>query len=120
VVYLNLSETFTFLDILSELNNVQPSDSITRQLMTTNKTLDTILGLEIGELRNDEEKFIPVTSTPKNGVEIINDKDNRARRSPSFWEDSVYKYPIRNRDERHRETNRWQNTTHRNSNKNYR
>ncbi|XP_029345669.1 uncharacterized protein LOC100572770 isoform X1 [Acyrthosiphon pisum] len=119
-VYLNLSETFTFLDILSESNNVQLSDPITSQLITTNKTLDVIPKMESGELRNDEEITIPVTSTPKNCVEIKNDKDNRARRSPSFWEDSVHNYPIRHRDDRHRETNRWQNKTYHNYDRKYR
>ncbi|XP_060872442.1 uncharacterized protein MAL13P1.304-like [Metopolophium dirhodum] len=120
-VYLNLSETFTYLDILSESNNVQLSDPITSQLITTNKTLDVIPERESGKLlRNDEEIIIPVTSTSINCVEIKNDKNNRARRSPSFWEDSVHNYPIRHRDNRHKETNRWQNKTHHNYDRKYR
>ncbi|CAI6360481.1 unnamed protein product [Macrosiphum euphorbiae] len=119
-VHLNLSETFTFLDILSESNNVQLSDPITSQLITTNKMLDVIPEMESSKLRNDEEIIIPVTSTPKNCVEIKNDKDNRARRSPSFWEDSVHNYPIRHRNDRHRETNRWQNKAHHNYDRKYR
>jgi len=120
MVYLNLSEKFDFLEILSELNNVQLFDPITSQLMTTNKTFDTNLEMESGELRDDEEIFISVNHTPKTGFEIKNDKDNRARRSPSFWEDSVHNYPIRHRDDRHRETNRWQNITNHNYERNYR
>jgi len=121
VVYLNLSETFTFLDILSDSNNVQLSDPINSQLIATNKTLHIIPEMESGELRDDEEIIIPVTSTPKNCVEIKNDKDNRTRRSPSFWDDSLHNYPIRHRgDERNRETNRWQNKTHRNYDRKYR
>ncbi|XP_022177524.1 uncharacterized protein LOC111038643 isoform X2 [Myzus persicae] len=120
MVYLNLSGTFTFLDIPSELNNVQLSDPITSQLITTNKTLDSTLEMESGELRDDEEILIPVTSTPKSSFEMKNEKDNRARRSPSFWEDSVLNYSIRHRDDRYRETNRWPNKTHRNYDRKYR
>lgn len=120
-MYLNLSETFTFLDLISESNNVQLSSPNTSQFITTNKTLDVISEMESGELRDDEEITIPVTSsTPKNCVEIKNDKDNRARRSPSFWDDSVHNYPMRHRDDRHRETNRRQNKTHRNYDRKYR
>ncbi|XP_026818114.1 uncharacterized protein LOC113557035 [Rhopalosiphum maidis] len=112
MVYLNVSETFTFLDIPSELNNVQPSDPIASPLITTNKMLDITPKMQSGELENDEDLLMPVTSTPKDDVEIKNEKDDRTRRSPSFWDDSVHNYPIKHRDDRHRDSNRWQNKTH--------
>jgi len=111
MVYLNVSETFTFLDIPSELNNVQPSEPIVSPLIT-NKMLDITPKMQSGELENDEELLMPVTSTPKDDVEIKNEKDDRTRRSPSFWDDSVHNYPIKHRDDRHRDSNRWQNKTH--------
>ncbi|KAE9535994.1 hypothetical protein AGLY_007895 [Aphis glycines] len=111
MVYLNVSEIFTFLDIPSELNNVQPSDSIASPLITTNKILDITPKTESGELE-DEELLMPVTSTPKDDVVIKNEKDDKNRRSPSFWDDSVHNYPIKHRDDRHRDSNRWQNKTY--------
>lgn len=111
MVYLNVSEIFTFLDIPSELNNVQPSDPIASPLITTNKMLDITPKMESGELE-DEKLLMPVTSTPKDDVDIRNEKDDRTRRSPSFWNDSVHNYPIKHRDDRHRDSNRWQNKTY--------
>jgi len=106
MVYLHLSEKFILLDLLSELDSTQLSDPITSPLITVNKKLGDISEIESGELTNDEEVLIPVTSTPKDGgVKIKNDKNNRARRSPSIWEDSFHNYPIRPRDNRYRETN---------------
>lgn len=115
MVYLHLSEKFIFLDILSELDSTQLSDQITSPspLITINKKLGEISEIESGELTYDEEILIPVTSTPKDGFKIKNDKNNRARRSPSIWEDSFHNYPIRHRDNRHRETNYLQNNIHR-------
>ncbi|XP_026821872.1 uncharacterized protein LOC113560292 [Rhopalosiphum maidis] len=109
MVYLNLSEPFIFLDILSESNNIQLSNSITSPLITINKTLDDISEIESGELTNDEEILMPVPKTLKNDVKIRNDKDNTARRSPSIWEASFHNYPTRYRDNKHRVTNCLQN-----------
>lgn len=111
MVYLNVSEIFTFLDIPSELNNVQPSDPIASPLITTNRMLDITPKMESGELE-DQELLVPVTSTPKDYVDIKNEKNDRTRRSPSFWDDSVHNYPIKHRDDRHRDSNRWQNKTY--------
>ncbi|XP_050055641.1 metacaspase-2-like isoform X2 [Aphis gossypii] len=113
MVYLHLSEKFIFLDILSELDSTQLSDPITSTLITVNKKLGDISEIESGELTNDEEILIPITSTPKDGVKIKNDKNNRARRSPSIWEDSFHNYPIRHRNNRYRETSYLQNNIHR-------
>jgi len=113
MVYLHLSEKFIFLDILSELDSTQLSDPITSPLITVNKKLGDISEIESGELTNDEEILIPVTSTPKDSVKIKNDKNNRARRSPSIWEDSFHNYPIRHRNNRYRETSYLQNNIHR-------
>ncbi|XP_025205135.1 uncharacterized protein LOC112601640 [Melanaphis sacchari] len=118
LVYLNASETFTFLDIPSELNNTQLSDPIASPSLTTNKMLDITPKMECGELENDV--LIPVTSTPKDDIEIKNEKNDRTRRSPSFWDDSVYNYPIKHRDDRHRDINRRQNKTHHKYDKKYR
>lgn len=106
MVKLNVSEIFTLLDIASEL------DLIASPSKTTNKVLDVTPKLENCELENDEEILMPVTSTPKDIVEIKIEKDDRGRRSPSFWDDSVHNYPIKHRDDRYRDTNHWQNKIH--------
>ncbi|KAL5236401.1 hypothetical protein ACI65C_003811 [Semiaphis heraclei] len=111
LVYLNVSESFTFLDIPSELKNVQTSNPIASPSITTNKILDFTSKIESNELEN-AEIFIPVTSTPKDYVELKNVKDDRSRRSPSFWDDSVQNYPIKHRDDRYWETNRRKNKIH--------
>lgn len=112
MVSLNLSKTFIYLDIPSELNHVHPSNPITSPLITTKLTSYVTPELESGELWNDEEIHIPMPSIPKNDFEIKDEKDNRTRRSPSFWNDSVHSYPIKYRDNRHRELKRWQNKIH--------
>ncbi|XP_029346505.1 putative leucine-rich repeat-containing protein DDB_G0290503 isoform X2 [Acyrthosiphon pisum] len=106
MVKLNVSEIFTLLDIVSEL------DPIASPSITTNKMLDVTPKIESGELDNDEKILMPVTSTPKDNVETKIEKDDRGRRSPSFWDDSVHNYPIKHRDNRYREKNRWQNKIH--------
>jgi len=105
-VKLNVSEIFTLLNIASEL------DPIVSQSITTNKMLDVTPKIESCELENDEKIVMPVTSTPKENVGIKIEKDDRDRRSPSFWDDSVHNYPIKHRDDRYREKNRWQNKIH--------
>lgn len=112
MVYLHLSEKFIFLDILSELDSTQLTYPITSPLISVNEKLGDIAEIESGELTNDEETLIPVTSTPKDGTKIKNDKNNRARRSPSIWEDSFHNYPIRHKNNRHRETSYLQNNIH--------
>jgi len=111
MVCLNVSESFTFLDIPSELKNVQTSNPIVSPSITTNKILDVTPKIESSELEN-AEILRPVTSTPKDYVELKNVKDDRSRRSPSFWDDSVQNYPIKHREDRHWETNRRQNKIH--------
>ncbi|CAI6363275.1 unnamed protein product [Macrosiphum euphorbiae] len=106
MVKLNVSEIFTLLDIASEL------DLIASPSITTNKILDVTPKIESGELENDKKILMPVTSTPKDNVDIKIEKDDRSRRSPSFWDDSVHNYPIKHRDDRYREKNRRQNKIH--------
>lgn len=108
MVYLSLSEKFTFLDIPSELNSVQPLNSLSSSSITT-KALDVTPEIEPGELDSDSN-ILPVTSTPKDIVESkSSERKNRERRSPSFWEDSVHNYPVKYRNDRHRESSCWQN-----------
>ncbi|XP_022171206.1 uncharacterized protein LOC111034342 isoform X2 [Myzus persicae] len=104
MVYLNVSEAFTFLDIPSELKNVQTLNPIISPSITTNKILKVTPKIESCKLENDAKILMPVTSTPIDDVETKNEKDDRARRSPSFWDDSVHNYPIKHRENRH-----WQN-----------
>jgi len=119
MVYLNVSESFTFLDIPSELKNIQISNPTASPSLTTNKMLDVTPKIDSCELEN-AEIYIPVTSTPKDCVEINNVKDDRSRRSPSFWDDSVQNYPIKHREDRHRETSRRQNKIHHKYDQKYR
>lgn len=106
MVKLNVSEIFTLLDIASKF------DVIASPSKTINKILDVTPKIENSELENNEEILMPVTSTPKDNVEIKIEKDDRGRRSPSFWDDSVHNYPIKHRDDRYRDTNHWQNKIH--------
>lgn len=105
MVNLKLTEPFSLLDIPSELNNEQPSNSNCSSFIT-NKELDVTPEIEPGELGNDNS---PVTSTPKDAIVKNEEKKNRTRRSPSFWEDSVHNYPVKHRDDRYRESNSWRN-----------
>lgn len=112
MVYLKLSEAFVFLNLPSELEDVSQSNSVPSPLLTKKK-LDISL-LEPGELNSDCDIHKPITSTPKDVIEKKDDqKLNRGRRSPSFWEDSVHNYPVKYRDDRHRDSNRWSNKFHR-------
>lgn len=100
MVYLSLSEKFTFLDIPSELNS-EPFNLISSP--KTTKALDITPEIEPGELDRDSI-ILPVTSTPKDIVENkSSERQNRARRSPSLWEDSVHNYPVKHRNDRHRD-----------------
>lgn len=115
MVYLNLSETFTFLDISSEVHNVQPSNQNDSPLITSNRELDITPEIEPGELISNDEIFVPASSTPKDIEKKIEKRQNRARRSPSFWEDSVHNYPINKYRENHwhRESNHRRNKSYR-------
>lgn len=115
MVYLNLSETFTFLDIPSEVHNVQSFNQIASPLITTNRELDITPEIEAGELVGTDEIFVPASSTPKDIEKKMEDRQNRERRSPSFWKDSVHNYPINKYREnhRHRESNHWRNKSYR-------
>lgn len=112
MLHLTLSDTFTFLDIPSELNNVQLSNSITPPLITK-ELLDVTSKIEAGELGEiyDDDITMPATSTPKDVFEKkIDERQNRMRRSPSFWDDSVHNYPVKQRYDRHRDSsNCWRN-----------
>lgn len=112
MVYLKLSEAFIFLNIPSELQDVSQPNTVPLPLLT-DKKLEVSSELESGELRNDSDIPMPVTSTPKDIEKKDDLKQNRARRSPSFWEDSIHNYPTKYRDDRHRESNRWSNKFHR-------
>lgn len=106
MVYLNLSEAFTFLDIPSELNNMSSLNPTTAPLIT-NKLLDVTPEIECDRLDDNIDK-IPVTSTPKDFIEKKSDeRQDRARRSPSFWEDSLHNYPVKYRDDKYWESNRY-------------
>lgn len=111
MVYLKLSEAFIFLNIPSELQDVSQPKTVPLPLLT-NKKLDVSSVLESGELRSNNDIPMPITSTPKDIDKKDDLKQNRARRSPSFWEDSVL-YPTKYRDDRHRDSNRWSNKFHR-------
>lgn len=118
MVNLHLTEPFSLLDIPSELNDEQPSDLhcssfITTKTITT-KELDVTPEIEAGELKKDNSP-IPVTSTPKDAIMKNEERKNRIRRSPSFWEDSVHNYPVKHRDDRYRESNSWRNKCNRDS-----
>jgi len=100
MVYLSLSETYTFLDLHSELNNLPLSNSP----LITNKVLDVTTKVEPGEIGDDNDVVMPLTSTPKDIADKKSEeKQNRARRSPSLWDDSIHNYPIKYRDDRHRD-----------------
>lgn len=111
MVNLHLTEPFSLLDIPSELNNEQLCNSNCSSFIT-NKELDVTPKLETGELREDDSP-IPVTSTPKDAIVKNEERKNRIRRSPSFWEDSVHNYPVKHRDDRYRESNNWRNKSSR-------
>lgn len=115
MVHLHLSEVFTFLDIPSKLNNIQQSTSNVSPLITNSKALDVTPEIVVNELVNDDNILMHATSTPKDIIEKqVNDRQNRERRSPSFWDDSIHNYPINKyRDDRHRESNRWKNKSYR-------
>lgn len=112
MIHLNLSESFTFLDIPSELNSSQVSTSIISPLTTNSKALAITSEIEINEMVHN---CMPATSTPKDIDEKqINERQNRERRSPSFWDNSFRNYPINKyRNDRHRESNRWKNKIYR-------
>lgn len=89
MVYLNLSDQFTLLDIPSELHNIQLSDSISSTSIN-NKVLDSTPEIETGELIESETSNIPLTSTPKYVPEKkIDDrqkyKDDRYRDLSNNW-----------------------------------
>lgn len=109
MVYLIVSEKFTCLNIPSELNDVQPSDPSTLPLITRHKALEFTPEIKSDELVNNEETLQSMTSTLKDYVETKDDKVNRARRSPSLWNDSVHNYPTKHRGDRPREIRHRQN-----------
>ncbi|XP_025411556.1 uncharacterized protein LOC112684318 [Sipha flava] len=111
LVNLQLTEPFSLLDIPSELNNEQPSNPNCSSFITT-KELDVTPEIEPGELKKDDSP-IPVTSTPKDAIVKSEERKNRFRRSPSFWEDSIHNYPVNHRDDRYRESNSWQSKSNR-------
>lgn len=104
VVCLTLSEAFTLLDIPSEPNCVQSVVNPVASPLITDQTLDVTPEIEPGALESDDS--MPVTSTPKDAdIKHSNEKQNRSRRSPSFWDDSVHNYPLKYKNDRHRNSN---------------
>lgn len=90
MVYLNLSEKFTLLDIPSELHNIQSSSSIS-SISINNRVLNSTPEIESGELTMSEtEVGIPITSTPKDVSEKNIDerqkyRDYRSRDLSNNW-----------------------------------
>lgn len=110
MVYINLSESFNLLDIPSTLYNTASLNPVTSPLITKN-LLDITPKMEFSQIKDNED--IPMTSTPRDYTEKkSNERQERLRRSPSFWEDSNTNYPIKYRD-KHRESNSFRNKNHR-------
>lgn len=90
MVYLNLSDKFTLLDLPSESHNIQSSSSIS-SISINNRVLDTTPDIETGELlESDTEVTIPITSTPKDVPEKKIDerqkyRDDRYRDVSNNW-----------------------------------
>lgn len=114
MVYINLSESFNLLDIPSTLNNTASLNPVTSPLITK-KLLDITPKMEFSQIKDNED--IPMTSTPRDYTEKKSnerqERQERLRRSPSFWEDSISNYPIKYRDDKHRESNSFRNKNHR-------
>lgn len=103
MVHISLSELFNLLDIPSTLNTTPPLNPITSPLITR-KMLDVTQKLECGEIEDNVD--IPMTSTPRDFAEKKNnERQERMRRSPSYWDDSNHNYPIKYRDNKHRDSN---------------
>lgn len=73
------------------------------------KKLNLSHSKEIGKLEKDG---ISVGNTSKDAA--VKKTENRERRSPSFWEDSVHiNYRNKYKEDRYKESNRWQNKSYR-------
>lgn len=90
MVFLKVSEVMTFIDMISESNNVQNSDSISLTSSKNNKVITTV-ELETGELVDSDDNIKPVTSTPKTIPEKKIDEKQKYRSRNNVRDDKYDK-----------------------------
>ncbi|XP_050439509.1 uncharacterized protein LOC126844991 isoform X2 [Adelges cooleyi] len=102
MVHLCLSPILALFDLPSEITSklVNSNSPLT---LSSKKPVVKTSELEVGELVDDDNTFVSTSFPPKD----IIDRKNNARRSPSFWEDSVHKH----KSDRGKESNHWRKTT---------